>query len=266
MPARHYSVMDPRTRRILGKTSIVTAIAVAATYFISFSMRWAAGMPIDWLSWVECLVVPVAVGAPIGWYIFSQAEKLQTAHGKLEKAYQDLNRAHERLAFIARHDHMTGLLNREGFLHQLEQCHERNDSHVVLIVDADHFKRINDRYGHPKGDEALMKIAKALQYAVRRKDVVGRIGGEEFGILLVSVSVDEGAQMADLIRRQVQCIPWQSDDPDAPGLTVSIGGTAMNRSHAKVADVLRQADRCLYEAKRLGRNRVAFDYAVSAVA
>ncbi len=257
--------MDQRTKRILFRTSIVTAIAVAATYVISFSMRWAAGMPIDWLSWVECLVVPIAIGAPIGWYVFSQAENLQAAHGRLERAHLDLNKAHERLAFVARHDHMTGLLNREGFLLQLEQCRERNDSHVVLIVDADHFKRINDRYGHPKGDEALMKIAKALQYAVRRKDVVGRIGGEEFGILLVSVGVEEGMQMADLIRRQVQCIPWQPD-ADAPGLTVSIGGAAMDRSVAKVADVLRQADRCLYEAKRLGRNRVAFDYSMPAAA
>lgn len=258
--------MDQRTRRTLARTSIVTAIAVAATYAISFSLRLAMGMPIDWLSWVECLVIPVAIGAPIGWYVFAQAENLETAHARLEKAHLDLNKAHERLAFVARHDHMTGLLNREGFLHQLEQCRERNDSHVVLIVDADHFKRINDRYGHSKGDEALMKIARALQYAVRRKDVVGRIGGEEFGILLVSVSLEEGMQMADLIRRQVQCIPWQPDASEAPGLTVSIGGAAMDRSSAKVADVLRQADRCLYEAKRLGRNRVAFDYSVPAVA
>jgi diguanylate cyclase (GGDEF)-like protein len=257
--------MDRRTARILVRTSIVTAIAVAATYVISFSLRLATGMPIDWLSWVECLVVPVAIGAPIGWYIFSQAETLEAAHARLEKAHVELNKAHERLAFVARHDHMTGLLNREGFLHQLEQCRERNDSQVVLIVDADHFKRINDRYGHPKGDEALMKIARALQYAVRRKDVVGRIGGEEFAILLVSVSLEEGMQMADLIRRQVQCIPWQPT-PDAPGLTVSIGGAVMNRSSARVADVLRQADRCLYEAKRLGRNRVAFDYSMPEVA
>jgi diguanylate cyclase (GGDEF)-like protein len=257
--------MDQRTKRIVGRLSIVIAIAVASTYAISFSVRSAAGMPIDWLSWIECLVIPIIIGTPIGWYVFSQAENLQAAHGRLEKAHLDLNKAHERLAFIARHDHMTGLLNREGFLHQLEQHRERNDSHVVLIVDADHFKRINDRYGHPKGDEALMKIAKALQYAVRRKDVVGRIGGEEFGILLVSVSLEEAMQMADLIRRQVQCIPWNPDASEAPGLTVSIGGAVMDRS-AKVADVLRQADRCLYEAKRLGRNRVAFDYSIPAVA
>jgi diguanylate cyclase (GGDEF)-like protein len=258
--------MEQRSKRIFGRTSIVTSIAVVSTYAISFSVRLAIGMPIDWLSWIECLVIPVLIGAPIGWYVFSQGEDLQAAHAKLEKAHLDLNKAHERLAFNARHDQMTGLLNREGFLHQLEQHRERNDSHVVLIVDADHFKRINDRHGHAKGDEALLKIARALQYAVRRKDFVGRIGGEEFGILLVSVSVEEGMQMADLVRRQVQCIPWQPDAGDAAGLTVSIGGAAMDRSRARVADVLRQADRCLYEAKRLGRNRVAFDYTIAAVA
>jgi diguanylate cyclase (GGDEF)-like protein len=258
--------MDQRTKRILSKTSCVTLIAVVATYALSISMRWAMGMPMDWLSWVECLVIPIAVGTPIGWYVFSQAENLRTAHERLERSHQDLNRAHERLAFVASHDQMTGLLSRDGFLRQLEQSRERNAGDVLLIADADHFKRINDRYGHPKGDEALVKIAKALRYAVRRKDIVGRIGGEEFAILLVSVGLDEAKQMADLIRRQVQCIPWQVDDPDTCGLTISIGGAALDRRHVKAADLLRQADRCLYEAKRLGRNRVEFDYAVTAVA
>ncbi|HEV2898679.1 MAG TPA: hypothetical protein VGX71_12760 [Pseudaminobacter sp.] len=107
--------MDQRTKRILGRISIVTAIAVAATYVISFSVRWAAGMPIDWLSWVECLVIPVVIGTPIGWYVFSQGEDLQAAHAKLEKAHLDLNRAHDRLAFNARHDHMTGCSTARAF-------------------------------------------------------------------------------------------------------------------------------------------------------
>lgn len=258
--------MDGRTKRILGRTLLAIIPAVVATFAISFSLRWALGMEIDWLSWIECAAIPVAVGTPIGIYIFTQAEKLQSAHERLERAHQDMCKAHDRLAFMASHDQMTGLLNREGFLRTVEPYRERNEGHYLLIVDADHFKRINDRYGHAKGDEALMMIAKALRYAVRPKDVVGRIGGEEFAILLVSVGAREAARMAELIRRQVQCIPWQAEEPHLPGLTVSIGGAALERRHAAITETLREADHSLYEAKRSGRNRVVLDHAGAATA
>ena len=111
-----------------------------------------------------------------------------------------------------------------------------------------------------------MKTARALQYAVRRDDIFARIGGEEFAILLVSVSRDEALQMAELIRREVQCIPWQTEDDDASGLTVSIGGAEVGRRRVKFPEVMRQTDRCLYDAKRQGRNRVSFDYVLSVVA
>jgi diguanylate cyclase (GGDEF)-like protein len=256
--------MDARTRRILVRTLLAIGPAVVATFAISFSLRWALGMPIDWLSWIECAAIPIVVGMPIGVYIFSQAERLQSAHERLERVHQDMVKAHERLAFMASHDKMTGLLNRDGFLGEVEPYRQRNEGHVLLIIDADHFKRINDRYGHPKGDEALMKIAKALRYAVRPKDVVGRIGGEEFAILLVSVGMREATRMAELVRRQVQCIPWQVEGPETPQLTVSIGGAALEWRHSTLAETLREADRNLYEAKRLGRNRVVFDHAGTA--
>jgi diguanylate cyclase (GGDEF)-like protein len=249
------------TQRTFVNTAIVTLIAVAVSYLLSFTMHWAAGISANWIDWVACLVIPVSIGFPIGWYVFSRNEDLKAAHARLERAHKDLNKAHDRLTFVSRHDHLTGLLNREGFMSYLEQSHDRSAGNVVLIVDADHFKQVNDKYGHQVGDEALIKIARALQYALRRADVVGRIGGEEFAIFLGSVDQDEGARIANLIRRQVQCIPWH----EPGGLTVSIGGALMER-HSKVSDVLRQADHCLYEAKRLGRNRVAFDCAASAAA
>jgi diguanylate cyclase (GGDEF)-like protein len=258
--------MDLRTKRILGRTLLAIVPAVVATFAISFSLRWALGMTIDWLSWIECALIPVVVGTPIGIYIFAQGEKLQSALERLERTHQDMSKAHGRLAFMASHDQMTGLLNRDGFLCAVEPYRERNEGHFLLIVDADHFKQINDRYGHSKGDEALMKIAKALRYAVRSKDIVGRIGGEEFAILLVSVGPREALQMAELIRRQVQCIPWQVDGQDAQGLTVSIGGAAVARRRTAITDALREADHNLYEAKRLGRNRVVFAEAATVAA
>ena len=256
--------MGRRTKRILARTLLAIIPAVVATFAISFSLRWALGMTIDWLSWVECAAIPILVGTPIGIFIFWQGEKLQSAHERLERTYQDMRRAHDRLAHLASHDQMTDLLNREGFMREAAPFHTGASGHYLLIVDADHFKRINDLHGHPKGDEALMKIARALRYATRGKDIVGRIGGEEFAILLISVGAQEAERMAELIRRQVQEIPWLADDPSGRGLTVSIGGAAVRRTAGGLADTLREADRCLYEAKRLGRNRVIFDHMTTA--
>jgi len=258
--------MEQRRKRVLTRTAGVTVISVVASYLLSYSARWALGMEFDWLAWIECFVIPVAIAVPIGWYVFSQAEKLRSAHEGLEFSHRELKRTHARLAFVSRHDQMTGILNRAGFLAQLEQCLERKTGGVLLVLDADHFKAINDRYGHEKGDEALQKIAKALLYSVRRNDIVGRIGGEEFAILLTSTRLTEAEMIAELVRLHVERIPWQVSDPDASRLTVSIGGTELYRRYAKTADALREADRCLYEAKRRGRNCVVFSYSESAVA
>jgi diguanylate cyclase (GGDEF)-like protein len=215
-------------------------------------------MAIDWLSWLECAGIPVVIGIPMGYFIFSQTEKLQLAHAQLSKSHCELKEAHDRLAFVTNYDRMTGLLNREGFLTKAEALRGRNETHMLLVIDPDNFRRINDHYGHAKGDESLARIGKAIQYAVRPKDIVGRIGGEEFGVLLVATGVEEARQVADLIRRQVLCIPWQSEDANAPRLAVSIGGAVLNGT-TDVADVLRLADRCVVGAKHQGRNRVAFD-------
>jgi diguanylate cyclase (GGDEF)-like protein len=258
--------MTARAKRVAARTVFVSAVAVGSTFLLSLSIRWAVGIPMDWLGWILCLVIPLAISMPIGWYVFSQAENLRAAHAKLETAHKELSKTHERLTFLARHDHLTGLLNREGFLEKLEQSRDRNGPNVVLLADADHFKRINDKLGHQKGDEALLKIARALQYAVRPGDIVGRVGGEEFGILLVSADLERGARLAELVRRQVESIKWLTGDPEAPALTISVGGAVMEGPRSKVAEVLRQADRCLYEAKRRGRNRVSFSSSISNVA
>ena len=104
--------MSSRTQRIFVSTAVVTVIAVTASYFLSFMMHWAAAVPARWLDWIACLVIPVSIGIPIGWYVFSKNEDLKAAHVRLERAHKDLNKAHDRLTFVSRHDHLTGLLNR----------------------------------------------------------------------------------------------------------------------------------------------------------
>lgn len=258
--------MQSERKRIVLRSLLVTAIAVTATFGLSFPTRWFLGMPIDWLAWIECVVIPVVIAFPVSWYIFSQAEALRRANWLLTQSHSDLESAHKRLTFVSRHDQMTGLLNRDGFLDRLERAVGRGGEGFLLIVDADHFKQINDKYGHPKGDEALRKIAQALRYSVRASDAVGRIGGEEFALLLTGIDRREAEQVAELTRRHVELIPWEAEKGERHRLTVSIGAADLRRHGANASEALRVADRCLYAAKNRGRNQVVFDYIAEAVA
>ena len=99
---------------------------------------------------------------------------------------------------------MTGMLNRESFFAALEGSRRKSDRGALLIIDADHFKKINDNFGHLTGDAALLEIAAAISRAIRVGDILGRIGGEEFGAFLVGASDKEAIRVAERIRREVE--------------------------------------------------------------
>jgi diguanylate cyclase (GGDEF)-like protein len=131
------------------------------------------------------------------------------------------------------------------------------DAGAFLVIDADHFKLVNDRYGHQKGDDALQLIARAIQTALRQGDIVGRIGGEEFGVFLPKAGFAQAGIVAERIRSQINEIEF----PPATRkhvLSVSVGGVAFGGQTA-YDDLFRVADQCLYSAKAKGRNRVIFE-------
>ncbi|WP_214474315.1 GGDEF domain-containing protein [Mesorhizobium sp. dw_380] len=251
--------MTPRTKRIAGRSLVVTTIAVVATFGLSFTARLALKMPIDWLSWVECTLIPILIGMPVSAYIFAQSETIQDTCDKLEKSHAALKEAHDRLTFVTSHDPMTGLLSRGGFMARVDRSRDEGECDTLLLIDPDHFSSVNDRLGHAKGDEVLVRIAKALVYTTRPGDAVGRLGGEEFGVLLHGVRKEQAGTVAENIRRLIEALPRVKGQKDDVKVTVSIGGTEIHRN-ADTQDVLRTAGRCLFEAKQRGRNRVSFDY------
>ena len=125
----------------------------------------------------------------------------------------------------------------------------------VLALDIDHFKSINDRFGHDAGDKVLARVAKACSGAIRAHDVVGRIGGEEFLVVLPRASLAEACEVGERIRRAVEAV---RHDDIQPRLTVTISvGAAQSRPDDNGAGALaKRADECLYAAKTTGRNRV----------
>ncbi len=166
----------------------------------------------------------------------------------------------QRYMLEARRDALTDLENRRAFDEDLGQRFaewRRNGTEFCLaMLDVDHFKRINDEHGHPAGDEVLKGLARVLAASVREMDVVGRLGGEEFAVLLPCTSLAEGQVVAERLRRSIEETRFALGDVVLP-VTVSVG-LANVRIVSDPAELVNQADRALYAAKKAGRNRAYY--------
>jgi len=161
------------------------------------------------------------------------------------------------LRVLATTDPLTGLYNRRRFLELGEyeiQREQRNRRGLALLVlDLDHFKRVNDEHGHAAGDEVLRRFAGVCKNNLRAMDSIGRIGGEEFAILLPETSLEEGTRIAEKIRLVLAGYPMSGPEPIY--ITVSIG-VALAEGQETFAQLLARGDASLYAAKGQGRNRV----------
>ena len=171
-------------------------------------------------------------------------------------------RYHEEIYQLATVDPLTGLYNRRQFLELLEKELARSANHrrplALLIIDLDHFKAINDRYGHPVGDVVLKSVASTLQTSAREEFIVARIGGEEFAAVLPEHDVQAAATFAELLCRAVDQPHPTTSQLGPERVTISIGVAAWQQGMANVSELLRAADLQLYRAKQSGRNRVCF--------
>lgn len=174
--------------------------------------------------------------------------------------------AQAELRRLARTDPLTGALNRLGLDEAVERMF-RHDAqpHAALMLDADHFKAINDRFGHAGGDRVLAALARCIAARLRPDQVLGRIGGEEFLVLLPHTGADAAVELAEDLRRRVAALAPELDGV-AQAITVSIGVALSDAGDPDAHALARRADRALYEAKRGGRNRVALASAMPASA
>ena len=172
----------------------------------------------------------------------------------------DIEASFRRLYDASVRDALTGLHNRRYLEERLEAeisfaCrHQRPVS--VIIFDIDHFKQVNDRYGHQAGDQVLRQIGEILQRSVRAEDVVARYGGEEFVVLAPGIDGDQAESLAERVRNKVRdmIIPWRGDELL---VTISAGvTTALPTDDSACSDIVSSADEALYEAKRSGRDRI----------
>ncbi len=165
---------------------------------------------------------------------------------------------HRRLHLLATTDKLTGLANRQAFddtMHRLGRGGRRiARPFSVLLLDIDHFKRINDTLGHLRGDEVIQSVARRTVGALRRTDLVCRWGGEELIVVAYDCDLDEAARLAETLRAAVEMAPLRTPD-DGTRVTISVGITSW-RADDTVDRILSRVDRALYQAKRDGRNCV----------
>jgi diguanylate cyclase (GGDEF)-like protein/PAS domain S-box-containing protein len=177
------------------------------------------------------------------------------------RAEEALQRANEQLEELALHDPLTGLANRRKFAERFEYDMARSARArtplSLLMVDIDHFKAINDRYGHLAGDACLKALAALLLASVRAVDLVARFGGEEFVVLQPEMSVNQSLLAAERIRSQVQAHPVELREGAPPvEVTVSVGAATSAGAALALDDLVARADQAVYRAKRDGRNRI----------
>jgi diguanylate cyclase (GGDEF)-like protein len=247
------------------KALMIAVGSAGASLAIVLTVVPAIGGIVEGNALLMTLLCPLLLAGPASFHALRQKKRLtdalaelKAAHDGLADAHVELAEAYSRLSEKARHDDMTGLLNRETFFGTLKNTRRRTDTGTLLIIDADNFKYINDTHGHQQGDEALLLISNAIQNAVRDDDLVGRIGGEEFAAFLNGATAEEALVAAERIRLAVDALRFSPGEGKYLPLSVSIGAARL-RPHASWSEMMREADRRLYEAKRRGRNRVVFE-------
>jgi diguanylate cyclase (GGDEF)-like protein len=187
-------------------------------------------------------------------------DQIRVRDRRLRRAYARLGETMAETWTLATVDKLTQVLNRQAAFHRLEEELQRAARYgrqlSIVLVDLDHFKRLNDTYGHVAGDRVLHEVATALRDNVRSVDIVGRYGGEEFMIVLPETDVDAAASLAEKLRRMVSSQQIVLGDGNMVTVTLSAGVAGGLGSHLRLEALVYDADAALYSAKALGRDQV----------
>lgn len=253
---------------VLRKPALAVAILNLLTFLIMwwgttldygyFSVSFGSGALTAMQVVLCCTLLPIQLLEVL---LIQRKNELMSQNRVLEQRVKErtesLEKAKTEAEILARTDPMTGLNNRRAFFSlgaQIEKIAKRhNRPFCVLMIDIDHFKRVNDTYGHDIGDKTIISLTDAILETIRDSDIAGRLGGEEFAIIIPDASKKEGLGLATRIQRNIAKI--LVDTPKgAFNFTVSIGISSKINNSDTLEIILKQSDNALYEAKNNGRN------------
>ncbi|WP_294000870.1 GGDEF domain-containing protein [Sphaerotilus sp.] len=227
-------------------TVVLVGVSVLASVLLTAGWHWLAGWSLNSHALIMAALVPVPIASLGAGYTLQLIVALEQAIRRLES--------------LAMTDSLTGIRNRRCFMQAAALEFERATRHArpmaVVLIDVDHFKRVNDRHGHQLGDQVLVEIARSCQSTLRKTDLLARFGGEEFIVLLPETGQREAVRLADRMRMAVSA-DLRLPDSQRPGaVTISLGAVALSRSTPTLDLLIQAADQALYDAKRAGRDRV----------
>ena len=160
------------------------------------------------------------------------------------------------IATLSRIDPLTNVMNRRSIANQLEQLHQQRKAlYSVVLLDLDHFKHINDNYGHDMGDQVLIQVAECLAQHVREQDMIGRFGGEEFILLLPNTTTEQAQHVAERCRIALTELNFVYEQQQPFSISASFG-VSSSQNASEPQQIIRQADQALYAVKTAGRNQV----------
>ncbi|OAB82847.1 GGDEF domain-containing protein [Brucella intermedia] len=223
------------------RTALVAVIAALISISLSTGIRVVIGARSDTVTIVVRLLLPFLIAIPLGVFWFSRLEKLEESYRVAVK------RANE-LARVASIDPLTGLLNRRSFIQQFNAANKAGVRGWFLIADIDYLKRINDQYGHPTGDDAVISVAQALEDCLSNDSLIARIGGDEFCAFVPKAETSNiDSVVADISSRASGLLNEKRPDKELP-LSVSVG-LATCKPRQTFEEVLALADERLYRKK-----------------
>lgn len=235
LPRHAWASVFRRTAKHMAIIMLIS-VGVSAVILDVFSQG------IDATGVTAAIVAPLILGGPSMFFAALKHSQLQLAYDRLEAS--------------ASLDSLTGCLHHGAFVQAVtgELKVQSVENCTLLVVDADHFKTINDRFGHANGDTALKLIVAAIRAATGQNDIIGRLGGEEFGIFLPGADTQQAERAAEMVRLAVERTRFEASQ-QSHALSVSIGG-AVASGPAGFNEMFRLADERLYKVKQAGRNAV----------
>lgn len=249
-PGQYRLEVDARDFAARPSSTLVLDIVVAA--------RWWQQ---TWVRLGMALLAVLGMMAIVRAYVGAMARRQHLLEQQVAARTSELHEANRQLTELSYLDPLTGVANRRRLVQAMEngmaQAKAREQNVGVIVIDIDHFKEYNDRFGHLTGDVALRAVAQALTGAKREQDLVARYGGEEFACLMVDVTPELAVAVAERMRARVEALVPRVLGNDTQGLTLSAGVVCRQpRLDERAEDLLASADAALYAAKKSGRNRV----------